>query len=323
MKKISYAFIQARFEAAQETASFYIYQKEPSMATKLKAIPPTQAEPAKPKVLIFGKPGVGKTWTSLDFPNVYYIDTEGGANLKHYTDKLKSSGGVYMGPDQGALSFDTLLEQIEALATEKHQYKTLVIDSITKIYNMEIAAEAERLGDKDAFGASKKPALQYMRRLISWLTRIDMNVILIAHEKDQYGLDEKRQRNIIGTTFDCYDKLEYELHLCLNVVKLGGTRKARVTKSRLEAFKDGEVFEWSYDGFADRFGRDVLEGEVKQITLANAEQLAEVQDLISRVKLPEGQVEKWLKAADVEKWEEMDGDKVQKVIDLLKKKLTI
>lgn len=293
------------------------------MATKLKAIPPKQAEPSKPKVLIFGKPGVGKTWTSLDFPNVYYIDTEGGANLKHYTDKLKSSGGVYMGPDQGALSFDTLLEQIEALATEKHPYKTLVIDSITKIYNMEIAAEAERLGDKDAFGASKKPALQYMRRLISWLTRIDMNVILIAHEKDQYGLDEKRQRNIIGTTFDCYDKLEYELHLCLNVVKLAGTRKARVTKSRLETFKDGETFEWSYDGFADRFGRDVLEGDVKQIILANAEQLAEVQDLISRVKLPEGQVEKWLKAADVEKWEEMDSDKVQKVIDLLKKKLTI
>lgn len=291
------------------------------MASKLKAVDPKTAEPSKPKVLIFGKPGSGKTWTSLDFPKVYYIDTEGGADMEHYTDKLKKSGGVYLGVDQGSLSFETILDQVKALATEKHEYKTLVIDSVTKVFATEIANEAERLGDKDAFGASKKPAVSYMRQLVSWLTRLDMNVILIAHEKDLYGLDEKKQRNIIGVTFDAWDKLEYELHLCLNIFKMAGQYKARVTKSRLTGFKDAEVLEWSYDSFAERYGRKILEGEVKQVVVATPEQLAVLQDLFERVKLPDDYESKCLKKAQVEGWEEMDSDKVAAVIKDIQSKL--
>lgn len=289
------------------------------MASKLKAVDPKTAEPSKPKVLIYGKPGVGKTWTSLDFPNVYYIDTEGGADMAHYTEKLKNSGGAYLGVDQGSLSFETILEQVQALATEKHGFKTLVIDSVSKVFATEIANEAERLGDKDAFGASKKPAVAFMRRLVSWLTRLDMNVIMIAHEKDLYGIDEKKQRNIIGVTFDAWDKLEYELHLCLNIFKMAGQHKARVTKSRLQGFKDTEVFEWSYSSFAEKYGKEILEGKVKQVVLATAEQLTELDDLLDRVKLPDGQVDKWLKAANCESWTEMDGEKVQAIIEYINK----
>jgi hypothetical protein len=289
------------------------------MASKLKAVDPKAAEPSKPKVLIFGKPGVGKTWVSMDFPSVFFIDTESGADMAHYIAKLKKSGGAYLGKDQGSLSFDTVLEQMEALATEKHQYKTLVIDSISKIFGLEIAKETERLGDKDVYGASKKPAVAYMRRLISWLTRMDMNVVLIAHEKDLYGLDEKKQRGVIGVTFDAYDKLEYELHLCLNIFKMAGQHKARVTKSRLEGFKDADIFEWSYDTFAERYGREILEGQVKQVMLATAEQIKTVEDLVSRIKLPEGQIEKWYKAANCESFAEMDQDKLQKIIDYVNK----
>lgn len=289
------------------------------MASKLKAVDPKKTEPSKPKVMIFGKAGVGKTWASLDFPSVYYIDTEGGADMSHYTEKLKKAGGAYFGVDQGSLSFDEILEQVEGLATEKHRFKTLVIDSISKIFAMEIAKEAERLGDKDAFGASKKPAVAYMRRLISWLTRMDMNVILIAHEKDLYGLDEKKQRNVIGVTFDAYEKLDYELHLILNIFKNGPKRMARVTKSRLEGFKDADVFDWSYEDFAARYGRDILEGEVKQVVVATQEQLAQIKDLIERIKLPEGQIEKWFKAANCEDWPEMDSEKVEAIISYINK----
>lgn len=288
------------------------------MASKLKAVDPKSAEPSRAKILVFGKPGTGKTWTSLDFPSVYYIDTEGGADMPHYTDKLKKSGGAYFGLEQGALSFDAILEQVEALATEKHGYKTLVIDSISKIFAMEIAKESERLGDKDAFGASKKPAVAYMRRLISWLTRLDMNVILVSHEKDLYGLDEKKQRNIIGVTFDAFDKLEYELHLCLNIFKVAGQHKARVTKSRLLGFKDAEVIDWSYPVFAERFGKELLEGVAKPVVLATADQLEELKGLFERVKLPEDFEEKCLKKAQCESWSEMDSDKVKTTIEHIK-----
>lgn len=290
--------------------------KKPS---KLKAVDPKQAEPSKPKILIYGKPGVGKTWTSLDFPGVYYIDTEGGADLAHYTDKLKKSGGMYFGPEQGSLDFETVIGQVQALATEEHKFKTIVIDSISKLYNATISDEAERLGDKNAYGADKKPAIAYMRRLVAWLTRLDMNVILIAHEKSEWGVDSKGVRTEIGSTFDAWDKLEYELHLCLNIIKSGPSRNARVRKSRLTGFPDGETFSWSYAEFAQRYGKDVIEKGVQTIVLATPEQLEQLKNLMTVVKLPEGQEEKWLKAGGVDTWPEMDQDKVVKIIDYIRK----
>lgn len=289
------------------------------MATRLKAVAPKAAEPSKPKILIFGKPGVGKTWGALDFPRCFYIDTEGGADLSHYTDKLAASGGVYLGPEQGALDFATVLEQVQALATEKHEFRTLIIDSISKLFNTEIAKEAERLGEKNAFGADKKPAVGYMRRLVSWLTRLDMNVILIAHEKAEWGKNERTgEREEIGATFDCWDKLEYELHLALHIVKAGPyPAKARIRKTRLTGFPSAEVFPWTYPDFAERYGRDVMEKAAKTETLATPEQIAEVGRLLNVVKLPDGTVDKWFTAAGVDSWAEMETGRVAKAISHL------
>lgn len=284
--------------------------------SKLKAIPPEAAEPSKPKILIFGKPGVGKTWTALDFPKCYYIDTEGGANLKRYTDKLKASGGMYMGPAQGSQDLQTVIDEIKALGVERHDYKTLVIDSISKPFNIEINSEAERLGEKDAFGASKKPALRKMATIAKWADRIDMNVIMIAHEKAQWAGGEQ-----VGVTFDGPEKLEYELHLCLNIVKTGNSRKAVVKKSRLEEFPDATNFPWSYEEFANRYGRDIVEGVVKQIVLATPEQLAELHTLLDVVKLPDGETDKWLKKANADTFADMDTQKIVACITMLKNKV--
>lgn len=293
------------------------------MATKskLKAVEPKAAEPSKPKILIFGKPGVGKTWTSLDFPNVYYIDTEGGADLAHYTQKLEAAGGMYLGPEQGSLSFDTVLEQLQALATEEHGFRTVVIDSITKLFNLEVTREADRLGDKNGFGADKKPAIAYMRKMVSWLSRLDMNVILIAHEKPQWGVDSRGERTEIGVTFDCWDKLEYELHLCLNIIKQGESRKARVRKSRLTGFPDAAVFDWSYPSFAERYGKDVIEKKPVQLALATEEQIAEVTRLMSVVKLQMAdKCDKWL-LENSDTLAEVEAEKMDKIINHLKGKI--
>lgn len=284
--------------------------------SKLKAVDPKEAQPSKPKILIFGKPGVGKTWASLDFPKVFYIDTEGGADLSHYTDKLKRAGGAYFGPEQGSQDFSEVIGQLQALATEKHDYKTVVIDSISKVYNMEISKEVERLGDKDAFGASKKPAIGFTRRMINWIDRLDMNVILIAHEKPMWANGEQ-----MGVTFDAFEKLEYELHLVLNIAKRGDSRKALIKKSRLLQFPDGSNFDWSYEQFSTMYGKDIIEGAVKQIVLASTEQMKEVNALLEVIKLPEGQLDKWLAAAKVDSLSEMDEVKVAKLIDHLKSKL--
>lgn len=283
------------------------------MAT-LKFVTPKTAEPGKPKILVFGKPGVGKTWASLDFPKVAYIDTEGGANRSHYTDKLEKSGGVYLGPEHGSLDFGTVIEQIKALGTQNHPYRTVVIDSLTKLFNTEIVKESERLGDKNAFGADKKPAVSQMRRLLMWLMRIDMNVVLVCHEKPQWGTNDKVERVETGVTFDCWDKLEYELDLCLNVIKQGPNRIARVRKSRLQEFEDASAFPWSFADFAKKYGEAVIAGDVTQVALASPEQVARLADLLEKIRLPEGQFEKWLTAANATSIEEIDAVKIEGMI---------
>src|SRR5215471_12051881 len=294
--------------------------------SKLLAISPEAIEPKKPKVLIYGVAGVGKTWQALDWPSCYYIDTEGGADLAPYRAKLLKAGGMYFGPEQGSLDFDTVIGQIEALATEKHHYKTVIIDSITKLFNTSITDEQSRLGDRDAFGASKKPAVRQMAKLVRWLNRADMNAVIIAHQKDLWGKSDAGQREAIGVTFDAWEKLEYELHLVLRISKIGtgdnAKRFAHVGKSRLTGFTEGERLDWSYAEFAQRYGKDVIEKEVVPVTLATAEEVAEVNKLLEIVKLPEGTVEKWMTKAGADSFEEMSSENVQACITHLKGKLS-
>jgi len=289
--------------------------------SKLKAVDPKTAEPSKAKVLIFGDAGVGKTWASLDFPSPYYFDIEGGASQPQYTAKLGASGGMYVGTEQGSQDFGDILEQVKGLATEKHQFKTVIFDSISKLFNLEIARENERLlsaGKKDEFGSSKKPAVRYMQRLVSWLQRMDMNCIIIAHGKPEWGKTASGEREEIGRTFDSWEKLSFELDLTLEVFKQGPNRMARVRKTRLEGFKDAEVFPWSYAEFAKRYGEKSINEEVNVINLPTEEMLTILYGLMKQKGTTEANQEKWLNAAKVSTFEEMDSEKVSKLIEHLK-----
>lgn len=288
---------------------------------KLRAHDPKEAKVSKPKILIYGRSGAGKTWGALDFPSVYYIDTEGGANREHYTDKLKRAGGVYMGPEDGSNDFAVVTEEIVALATSKHSHRTLVIDSYSKIFNTQVTADYERMekAQRDmekTFGAEKKPAINWTRKWLRWFEKLDMNVILICHEKDQYK-DGKIER----TTFDGWDKLEYELDLVMQVVKQGESRKVKVTKSRLEQFPEAESFPWSYTEFAKRYGQDVIESNAVPMIPASAEQIGRLNQLVDLLKVPVDLQDKWKEKAGVDEWREMDTDTIQKCLDYLTVKL--
>lgn len=287
----------------------------------LRAKHPKAAKPKKPKILIFGKPGVGKTWGALDFPSAYLIDTEGGASLSHYTDKLVASGGSYMGPEDGANDFAVVLDQVIQLATTKHNFRTLVIDSFTKVFATAIAVELDVMekAKRDltkTFGAEKKPAVSKTKQMIAWFDRLDMNVILVCHEKAQWKDGEQ-----IGDTFDGWEKLEYELDLTMQILKQGTARKAKVGKCRLQQFREGEVIEWGYKPFAERYGIDVIEADSEPVAPATAEQIATVTQLAELVKLDEEIQTKWFDAAGVTSWGQMDSERMQKCIDHLTSKL--
>ena len=204
------------------------------------------------------------------------------------------------------------------LATEKHPYRTLVIDSLSKLFNTTISNTAERMkakGQKVEFGSEKKEAIQFCRRLVAWFERLDMNVVLICHEKDKWANGE-----VQGQTFDGWDKLEYELHLCLHVQKIGNARKARVTKSRLPAFADGSIFDWSFDNFAALYGPDIIGAPVVPVTLASADQIAEVTEYVTLLRADEW-AEKALEKMQAETWAEVSSDNIAKCITALKAKL--
>ena len=294
----------------------------------LKAKKPSLENPGHIKCVIFGRSGVGKTWLALNFPKPFYMDCEGGARLAHYQQKLIESGGGYYGPQQGANDLDNIIEQISALASEKHEYKTLIIDSITKPWLTEITNEQERLGDRDAFGASKKPAVAKIRRLINWIGRLDMNCFLIAHEVSEWGM-VGNERKEIGKAPDIYEKLIYELDLTLQVRAHSATRRdAIVYKTRLTGFPHNDVIilqdgtDKGYESIAERYGRDFIEAENKAIELATPEQVDRIKILFEALNLTEEQISKGLARKNAEVIADLSASDAQIIIDDIQKKLS-
>lgn len=299
------------------------------MVSRLKAKEPEIKPQGKSKALFFGKTGTGKTWLGLSFPRPFYYDAEGGAKLGHYQQRIKDSGGGYMGPRDGTQDFSTLIDQIDALSTEKHEYQTLVIDSVTKLWQIALQAESERLGAKDVFGASKKAPTSWMRKLISRVDRLDMNVIFIAHEATEWGKDDSGQRSEMGKIPDVWEKLSHELDLTLRIERPSPVlRTATVFKTRLTGFPDGERFDLmhgkediGYAEFSKRYGKDFIESAVVPIVLATDEQLAEINRLLGIVKTDEKDLEKMKTKLDIDEWNEMRTEDAAKMVGWLKGKM--
>lgn len=263
------------------------------------------------KVFFYGPAKVGKTTAAIQFPAPYWIDTEGSADKPIYAKLLKESGGVvYQTQD-----FDEVLKEVKALMTEKHPYKTLVIDSFTILYNDLLDREEEKVGNE--FGRHYGAANKKVKQLLSLLLRLDMNVIITSHSKNEYG----PKLEVIGTTFDGYKKLDYLFDVIFEVQKRGKERVALVKGSRYECFKEAEIFKFMYGEIASRYGKEIMEKEAEPIRLADFNQVVELMKLIDLVKLPEDTQAKWKKKANAETWEDMSHDSIQACIDLLKTKI--
>ena len=269
--------------------------------------------------MISGKAGVGKTWFALDFEKVYYIDTEGGAVRARYREKLQASDGVYMGKEQGSQDFQVVIEEIKALATTTHHYKTLVIDSFSQLYNTAAAIAEEKFGN--SFGRDKKEANRPTRQLLRWLEALDMTVIFICHQKDKW---ERRGGEVVqsGSTFDGFDKMEYMLDLWIEADKKGkDNRFFIVKKSRIYSFPEGDQFPLEYVTFSELYGKEVIEKEPVPVKMATPAQVGELVGLLDIVKIEPEQTEKWKRKANVDSWEEMTESQVLACLSFLKKKI--
>jgi len=284
----------------------------------LKGRKPALVEPGKPKFMVSGKFGLGKTYFACCFPNVYFMDTEGGAVRKQYKEKLIKGSGAYFGKDDGSQDFYTVIKEIKALTIEKHEYKTLVIDSFSKLYNI-ASAIAEAEGGSE-FGRDKREANKPTRQLMLALEKLDMNVILICHSKDKWSRQGK-EITCDGTSYDGYDKMEGDLDLWLEIFMIGKLRQFVVKKTRIESFPMGATFPATYEEFSKRYGKEIIEKEQVPIVLATQEECNELRNLINSVKIEDSMLKKWYSNAGTDVIEEMPIEIVQKGIMWFKKKL--
>lgn len=270
---------------------------------------------ARLKALLYADKGVGKTHFCCSFPETYYIDTEGLEDYPHLVGMLHKNGGeiVYLN------EITEIIKEVTTLLSVKHQFKTLIIDSISFPYAWLAQVEADRLAKKSGgegteFGANLAKAKRLTFQLGILLSRLDMNVIVVAHEKAKF-IDNKDA----GKTFDVNDKLAYSLGAVWNLRLQGKSRKLFVEKSRYSEIVTGDSidFDEGYQTIKGLFGEGIFVREVKVENLATPDQIKELTRLIDLLKIPEEKVSKLLTNAKASSMEEMNESFAQKAIDKL------
>jgi hypothetical protein len=261
------------------------------------------------KLFMYGPAGVGKSTAAIQFPNSYIIDGERGT--ENYDRLINGSGSqVFQTTD-----LHEVIAEVKSLLTEKHDFRTLVIDPITTVY-ADLLDKAELKVGSD-FGRHYGEANKTMKRLANLIMALDMNVVVTAHSKKEYGDNLK----VLGETFDGWKRLDYLFDLVVNLSKQGARRVAKVVKTRIETFPDGDAFDWSYDEIKHRYDAPTLEREAQAVALATGEQVSELRELLGIVRVHEDWESKCLSKAGVEDWADMPAEKISKCIDDLRAKM--
>ncbi len=107
-------------------------------------------KPAPPIITLVGTPGVGKTTLGALFPKAVFICSEDGKAVFDSWDddvkpdlftelpraKYRDANGNMLAPNRVVSTKEVILEQMRMLLNEEHDYKTLVVDSVTSLDRM-------------------------------------------------------------------------------------------------------------------------------------------------------------------------------------------
>ena len=285
----------------------------------LRAKPPT-LEPNRIRALIYGNKGVGKTHFAVSIPNVYYIDTEGSLKYKRFVEKLTENNSSSI----ALYELEEIIREVKELISVKHDYKTVVIDSISFPYNLLSHLEVERLTKKSPntegteFGANMAKAKRLTFHLGMLLTRLDMNVIVTAHEKTKYQKGEE-----IGKEPDVNEKMGYALGTQIHLRIQGKSIKAFIEKSRYHELKNQELidFDDGYETIKKLFGEEVFLRESTTEELASEEQITEVKRLQVLLNYSEESLQKWMINKKSQTIEEVNSKDILKLIEHFKSKI--
>lgn len=131
------------------------------------------------RLVVHGHPGAGKTLFASGAAGAIFQTTEDGLGLIDAVAMPKPT------------SFDEAMAQLVELATEKHEYKTLVVDAVDGIEPLVFAKVCEEGGKPDiaSFGFNKGYVaadslwVRYFQALDGLRAAKAMNIVLISHSQ--------------------------------------------------------------------------------------------------------------------------------------------
>lgn len=144
-----------------------------------------------PLILIYGRGKMGKTTLASEFPNPIFIQTEDGAGAIELTSFSDGPIG----------SLGDVMDALQELATEEHEFKTVVIDSVTQLEPLVWAEACARNNWKSiedpGYGKGYLAADEVWREFLTACTWLRdhkrMCVVLIGHEVVESFSDPERE----------------------------------------------------------------------------------------------------------------------------------
>lgn len=277
------------------------------------------------KLFLWGDSGVFKTTVALQFPKPVVIDMEGGTDLYGETFDF----GVLK-----ATTADQVLEAVEWLLTNRHEYRSLVIDPITiywdalqkKWSDIFLRRNKGSKGHRFEFYdlqpkdwmTIKAEFKEFIRKLIS----LDMNVIVTARQKPQYK--EGSFMVAMGDTFDGEKSLPYLfdtiVHLFIDESgkHMGRCLKDRSHKLPKEAFQlPDDPLEGRYKVFEGFFGKQALSRKAKPVELVTDELRSKIISHIETLGMSPDHVERRLSAYGAETIDDLTLQDAQTILKKL------
>lgn len=279
---------------------------------KLATVNDNKIKKSRMKIFLYGEFGCGKTYATCEFPNAYFFDTEDSVSIEEYYNLLvKNNSAPVITTD-----IDDIINHINVLMTTRHNFKTIIIDSMTTIYST-LIARCAAFGTE--YGKHHEMAKRKMSHLISLLINVDMNVIVTSKCKEYHEEGDNKSTKIV--TFDCYKDFPYMMNMVLFMQKRGEKRIAMVKKSRHSQFHQDMVFDFNYENLSTLFGVEVAEKESIPEAMSTPKQIIEIKQLINMDKNSNELVAKWLQKANATSFEEMSHDALEKCIVYMKSKI--